>query len=80
MLGRVIAADGTIDKGTGESAWVRDVKEICNVEGRGGQAVKDADCPAFFGEAPVPGADVALRVRMHVRVAAVPEEPYVQFI
>ncbi len=38
-------------------------------------AVQNADRPAEFGEASVPGADVALGVGVHVGVAGVPEEP-----
>ena len=80
MLGRVVAADGAVDEGTGKGAWVRDVEEICDVEGRGGQAVQDTNYPALLGEAPVPGADVAPRVRVHVCVAGVPEEPDVLLV
>ena len=74
VLGRVVAADGAIGEGAGEGARVGDVEEVRDVEGRGGQAVEDADRPALLGEAPVPGADVALCVWAHVRVAGVPEE------
>ena len=64
----------------GEGSRVRDIKEVCDVEGRGGQAVEDADRPALLGEALVPGVDVAPRVGVHVRVASVPEEPDVFLI
>ena len=80
MLGRVVAADGAIDESTGESTRVGDVEEVCDVQGRGGLTVEDADRPALFGEAPVPGADVASCVGMHVCVAGVPEEPDVLLI
>jgi len=80
VLGRVVAADVAIDEGTGEGAWVGDVEEVRDVQGRGGQAVEDADRPALLGEASVPGADVALCVWVHVRVAGVPEEPDVLLI
>jgi hypothetical protein len=73
-MGRVVAANGAIDEGTGEGARVGDIKEVRVIEGRGGQAVEDADYPALLGEALVPGADVAPRIRVHVRVASVPEE------
>lgn len=80
MLWRVVAADGAIDEGTGEGAWVGNVEEVRDVEGRGWQAVEDADRPALLGEAPMPGADVALRIGVHVCVAGVPEEPDVLLI
>jgi hypothetical protein len=41
---------------------------------------EDTDRPALLGEAPVPGADVAPRVGVHVRAAGVPEEPDVLLI
>ena len=80
MLRRVVAADGTINECTGKSVGVKDVKEVCNVEWRGGQAVENADCPALLRKAPVPGPDGTLRIWVHMRVAAMPEEPNVQFI
>ena len=80
MLGSVVSADRAIDEGAGEGAWVGYIEEVRNIEGRGGLAVEDADGPASLGEAPVPGADVALRVAVHVRVAGVPEEPDVFLI
>lgn len=55
-------------------ARVGDIKEVRVIEGRGGQAVEDTDYPALLGEALVPGADVAPRIKVHVRVASVPEE------
>lgn len=42
--------------------------------------IDDTHDPACFGEAPVPGTDVALCVRMHIRKAAVPEEPDILFV
>jgi len=68
VLGRVFAADGAIDEGTGEGALVGDIEEVRDVQGRGGQAVEDADRPALLGKAPVSGADAALRVGVHVCV------------
>jgi len=80
VLRCIVAADGTIKEGTRESAWVGDVEEVGNVQGRGGEAVKDADRPSLLGEAPVPRTDVALRVGVHLRVASVPEEPDVLLV
>ena len=80
MLRCIIAADGTIEESTGERAWVGDVEEVGDVQGRGGDAVNDADRPSFLGEAPVPRADVALGVGVHARVACVPEKPDVLLI
>ncbi len=77
MLGCIVAADGAVDEGAGKGIGVGDVEIIGDVERRGGLAVQDADCPAEFGEASVPGADVALGVGVHVGVAGVPEEPNV---
>ena len=75
MLGGVITTDCAIDEGTGEGSCVGNVEEVGDVKGRGGLAVEDADCPALFGEASVPGANVALGVGVHVLEATVPEEP-----
>ena len=80
MLGRIVAADGTIKEGTRERARVGDVEEVGDIQGRGGEAVKDTDRPSFLGEASVPCADIALRVGVHMRVAGVPEEPDVLLI
>ncbi len=80
MLGRVVAADGPVDKGPREHGRVGDVEEVGDVEGRGGLAVGNADGPALLGEAAVPGADVTARVRVHVCEAAVPEEPDVLLV
>ena len=80
MLGSVVTADSAVDKGTGEGSWVRDIEEVGNVQGRGGEAVEDTDRPTLLGEAPVPCTDVALRIGVHVRVAGVPEEPDVLLI
>ena len=80
MLGCVVAADGTIEEGTREGAWVRDVEEVGDVQGGGGKAIDDTNCPALLGEAPVPRADIALRVGVHVRVAGMPEKPDVLLI
>ena len=80
MLRRIVAADGTIKEGTRERARVGDVEEVGDIQGRGGKAVKDTDCPSFLGEASVPCADIALGVGVHMRVASVPEEPDVLLI
>ena len=69
MLSRIVAADGAICEGSGESVWVGGVEEVGNVEGGRGEAVKDANRPALGGEAAVPDADVALCVGVHVGVA-----------
>lgn len=79
MLGRIVAADGAVDEGTGEDAWVGDVEVVRDVERRAGLAVEHADRPAERGEASVPGADVAAGVGVHAWVAGVPEEPDVLF-
>jgi len=65
-------ADGAIDEGTGEGAWVGDIEEVHDVQGRGGQAVEDADRPALLREALVPGADVAPRVGVHFTCHSIP--------
>ena len=43
MLGRVVAGDGAVGEGTGECAWVGGIEEVGDIQGRGGEAVKDAD-------------------------------------
>lgn len=75
VLRRVIAANGAVDEGLRKALWVGGVKEIGDVERRGWLTVEDTVCPALLGEAPVPGADIALGVRVHMRVAGMPEEP-----
>jgi len=57
VLRRIVAADGTIEEGTRESGRVGDVEEVGDVQGRGGEAVNDADRPSFLGEASVPCTD-----------------------
>ena len=39
MLRGVVAANGAVNEGMREGAWVGDVEEVCNVEGRGGETV-----------------------------------------
>ena len=80
MLWCVVATNGALDKGTGESTRIRDIEVVGDVQGRGGKAVEDMDRPSLLGEAPVPGADIALRIGMQVHVAAMPEEPDVLLI
>ena len=80
MLRCIVTANGTIDKGMGKGSRVRDIEEFGDVQGREGKAVEDADRPSLLEEAPVPSADVALRIRVHIFVASVPEEPDVLFI
>ena len=80
MLSNVVTADGSIDKRPREDSGVVDVEEIGDVEGGVGTSIEDADGPATFGEAAIPGADVALGVRVHGLVARVPEEPNVFLI
>lgn len=75
MLRCVVAANGAVDEGTWKCIWIGDVQEVRNVKGRRGQAVEDTDCPAVPRKTPVPGADVAPRVGVHMCVARVPEEP-----
>ena len=41
MLGRVVATDGAIGEGRWEYVWVRGVEEVGDVEGGGGESVKD---------------------------------------
>ena len=43
MLTRVVAADGTIDEGSGECVWVGDVEKVGDVEGGRGKEVEDAN-------------------------------------
>ena len=62
MLRCIVTTRGTVDEGTGEDSWVSDIEEVDDVQGGGGEAVKDADRPSLLGEAPVPRADVALRI------------------
>ena len=80
MLQCVVAANGPLDKSSGEGSRIGDIKEVSDVHGRGGKAVDDTDRPALLGEPPVPGANIALRIGVQVRVTTVPEEPDVLFI
>ena len=80
MLRRVVPANCAIDKGTRECTGIRGVEEVRDVERRGRQAVENTNCPTIQRETPVPSADVALCVGMHVGKAGVPEEPDVLLI
>lgn len=80
VLDGVVPDQGAVAEGAREHVRVLHVYPVLNVERRAGLPVHDTNHPSQLGEAAEPGADVALRIRVHVGESAVPEEPHVLLV